>query len=157
MANFANIANVIEGIINNQLSATRTNQGTWEWYNALQRIMSANRFTGTPRVDGPVAVTGTDRDVEAGAVRLFGILVDNAMAAEDGYVAIYNTNTVTEGSTNAVAYLWAPRAAITCYVFPNGITLDTAFTVSDILGTEAGLEAGTATTSGLTILSVYTE
>ena len=82
MANFATIATTLEGAISNELTLARTNQGIWEWYNALQRIVSANRFTGTVRMDGPVLLTATDRDVETGAVELFGLLVDNSMAAE---------------------------------------------------------------------------
>jgi hypothetical protein len=42
------------------------------------------------------------------------------------------------------------------YVFCNGHVLGTGLTVEDILGTEAGLEAGTGSTSGITVLLVYT-
>ena len=158
MANFASVGNILEGIINSQLSATRINQGVWEWYNALQRIVSANKDAGTVRVVGPKLITAEDA-IETGAVTLYGVLVDNAMAAEDGYLAVVNLTTAnwTAGTDNAQNYLWAPRAAMTTYVFPGGITMDTAFTVEDILGTEVGLEAGTGTTSGLTYLVVYTE
>jgi hypothetical protein len=158
MANYASIINRVEGIINNEISSSRGNQGAWEWHNALQRIVSQNRFTGTARVYGPTAISA-ETEIESNAVRLFGILVDNSMAAEDGYVAVANLTAAnwTAGTSNAVAYLWAPRNAVTTYVFPGGLVLDTAFTVEDILGTEAGLEAGTGTTSGLTVVAVYTE
>lgn len=157
MANFAAIGTTLEGILNTQLNLARSHQGVWEWYNALSRIMSANRFTGTPRIDGPVQLTATDRDVEAAAVLLFGLLVDNTQAAEDAFIIGYNTNTVTEGTTDFQFALWAPRNAIQCYVFPNGIDFATAYTLSDSLGTTVGIEAGTLSTTHPTVLSVYTE
>ena len=157
MANFASIATTLEGALANELTLARTNQGIWEWYNALQRIMSANRFTGTPRMDGPVLLTATDRDIETGAVVIFGFLIDNSMAAEDLYLLVYNVNAVTEGTTDATGLLFAPRNAITTYVMPNGLTHDTAFTISAALGTTVGQEAGTAPTTFPTVISVYTE
>jgi len=157
MANFASIGTTLEGILNTQLNLARSTQGIWEWYNALHRIVSANRFTGTPRIDGPVLLTATDRDVESGAVRLFGLLVDNTMAAEDLYLLTYNTNTVTEGTTDALEIMWCARNAITTAVFPDGLVFDTAFTVSAALGTTVGLEAGTGPTTFPTYLAVYTE
>lgn len=158
MANFASIATTLEGIINTQLSLTRSDQGVWEWFNSLQKVMSSNRFSGTPRVVGP-ALISAETAIETGAVVLFGVLVDNSMAAEDGYLAIVNLTTAnwTAGTDNALAYLWSPRNTQQYYVFPKGITMDTAFTIEDILGTEVGLEAGTGTTSGLTHIVVYTE
>lgn len=160
MANFASVANVLEGIINNQLTFARHNQGIWEWYNALSRIMSANRFSGTPRVVSSAVIGGTgaaDVDIEAGAVRLFGVLADNSMAAEDAYVLLYNTATVTEGTTDTLGALWVARATIGTYVFCDGIAFDTAFTASGSIGTEAGLEAGTLNTTAMTAVFVYTE
>lgn len=157
MANFASIATTLEGALANELNLARGSQGVWEWYNALQRIMSQNRFTGTPRMDGPVQLTATDRDVEAGAVVLFGLLADNSQAAEDAFILTYNTNTVTEGTTDFLAVLWAPRNAISTVVFPEGVTFSTAFTISDSLGTTVGLEAGTLSTTHPTIIAIYTE
>lgn len=158
MANYAAVYNRVEGIISNEISSTRGNQGAWEWHNALQRIVSQNRFTDTVRVYGPTAITA-ETEVEGNAVRLFGVLIDNAMAAEDAYLAVANLTAAnwTAGTSNAITYLWAPRASIMPYVFPNGIVLDTAFTIEDILGTEVGLEAGTGSTSGVTVVAVYTE
>ena len=158
MANYASVVNRVEGIINNELASARSNQGTWEWHNALQRIVSQNRFSGTPRVYGPTLITA-ETEVEAGAVSLFGVLVDNAGASENVYLAVANLTAAnwTAGTSNAVMYLWAPAATITPYVFANGIALDTAFTIEDILGTEAGLEAGTGSAAGVTVVAVYTE
>lgn len=158
MANFASVSNRLEGIVNNEFNSSRGNQGAWEWYNALQRIVSANRFTGTVRVVGPKLITAED-EIESNAVRIFGIAIDNAMAAEDAYLAVTNLTAAnwTAGTNNATMYLWAPRNSMQFYVFPSGIVHDTAFTVEDILGTEAGLEGGTGSTSGVTYTAVYTE
>jgi hypothetical protein len=158
MANFASVANRLEGILNQELTASRSNQGNWEWYNALSRIMSANRFSGTPRVYGPTLVTA-ETEVESGAVILFGVLLDNAMSGEDAYLAIANLTAAnwTAGTDNSKGYLYVPRSSQLGYVFSNGLVLDTAFTVEDILGTEAGIEAGTGSTSGVTAVLVYTE
>ena len=158
MANFQQISPLLEGIIGSQLSSTRGHQGVWEWFNALSRTMSASRLTGTARVYGPTAVTA-ETEIDSGAVRLFGVLIDNSMAAEDVYLSLANLTAAnwTAGTSNSQGYLWAPRAAITVYVFPEGLVFSTAFTVEDILGTEVGLEAGTGSTSGVTVLAVYTE
>jgi hypothetical protein len=158
MANFASVANLLEGIINSQLTFARHNQGVWEWYNALQRIMSANRFTGTPRVYGPTTVTA-ETEIEAGAVRLFGVLLDNAMSGEDAFLAIANLTAAnwTAGTSDPKGYLYVPRSTCLGYLYSDGLALDTAFTIEDILGTEAGIEAGTGSTSGVTVVAVYTE
>ena len=158
MANFAAIANRLEGIINQEMNATRSNQGSWEWYNALARIMSSNRFSGTPRVYGPTLITA-ETGIETGAVRLFGLLLDNAMSGEDAYIAVANlaTGDWTAGTDNAKGYFYIPRSTTLGYVLADGLALDTAFTIEDILGTEAGIEAGTGSTSGVTVVAVYTE
>lgn len=158
MANVASIANRLEGIINQEMSSARSNQGSWEWYNALVRVMSANRFSGTPRVYGPALITA-ETEIESGAVRLFGLLIDNAMSGEDAFVAVANLTAAnwTAGTSNPLGYFYVPRATTLGYVLPDGLAFSTAFTVEDILGTEAGIEGGTGSTSGVTVVAVYTE
>ena len=156
MANFQRIATSLEGVIQTQLTLARTNQGIWEWFNALQKVMSSNRFSGTPKYWGLQATTGaTDIDVETAAVTLFGVLIDNSMTAEDCYVSVYNTNTVTAGTTLSQHY-WGERNSITTYVIPNGRAYGTAFSVTDSIGTNAGLEAGTLATTPPNVILVYT-
>ena len=160
MANFANIANTLEGIINNQLNLARSNQGVWEWYNGLQRIMSPTRWTGTPRVSGPTLTTGaTEIVVDADAVRVFGVLIDNSMAAEDAYVGLGDVDgAFVPGTDNVLGpYLWALRATMQTYLFPEPLEFDLGVIIFDSLGTQAGLEAGTASTTGSTTVVVYTD
>jgi hypothetical protein len=116
------------------------------------------RETGTPRVSAYTLFGGTDEvTVEAGAVRVFGLVIDNSMAAEDAFIALYNTATPVEGTTNTVGYLWGPRNRVSTYAF-RAIVFDTAFTWSSVLGTEVGLEAGTLTTANGTQAGfIYTE
>ena len=156
MANFLSIEHQLEGALNNQLTLARTNQGVWEWFNALKRIVSANRVTETPRVFGPRATTGaTDIDVSTTAGTVWGILIDNSMSAEDTYVSLYNSNTVTLGTTDSKGYYWGERNKVTTHVFADGIPFATAISVADGIGTEAGLEAGTASTTAPTVIILY--
>lgn len=155
MANFELIKHTLEGTINTQLNATRTNQGAWEWFNALYRIVSQNRFTGTATIYGPTLVTAATV-VTTSPGTLFGALIDNAMSAEDAYLAVADDAAFVAGTDNAMMYLWAPRASQVQYVFCNGISWTVDLSIEDILGTEAGLEAGTGSTSGVTVVLVYT-
>lgn len=157
MANFEQQKNLIEGVINTQLNSTRQTQGAWEWFNALYRIVSAQRFGGAVKVYGPALVTAaTVVEASAGA-SLFGVLLDNAMAAEDAYLAVADDAAFVAGTDNAKDYLFVPRASQRYYVLAEPETFATALSIEDILGTEAGLEAGTGSTSGITVMLVYTK
>jgi hypothetical protein len=162
MANFANIANRLEGIINNEMPAARSHQGLWEWYNALARIMSANRFTGTPRVVGPKTSpdAGTATDVETNAVKLFGMLIDNSNSAEDVWLLGYDlaTGDVTVGTSLTKIVVWVPRATIVPVLYPNGFDLTVSFSYHANTGTQAALEGTTGVTgTNPDVVFVYTE
>ena len=160
MANFALIANALEGAINNQLNATRGTQGVWEWYNALQRNMSQLRWTGTARMYGPAVSTGaTEIVVDADAVRVFGVLIDNSMAAEDAYLGLGDVDgAFTPGTDNVLGpYLWALRATMQTYLFLDPLEFDLGVIIFDGLGTQVGLEAGTAATTAPTNIVIYTD
>ena len=160
MANFAQIATTLEGLLSNQLSSTRGNQGVWEWYNALQRIMSANRFTATPRIVGPrVAVTGSNT-LESNAVTLFGVLIDNGGTenafTEASDVAVTGANDNTLGPI-----LYTPSATMNMYAFPNGLGFANGLFYDVLLATNTALEAGTEISAANLLLHntvwVYTE
>lgn len=155
MANFELIKHTLEGSLN-QLASARTNQGVWEWFNALYRIVSQNRFTGTAQIYGPKLLASGTNVVETVPVVVFGILVDNSMAAEDAYAYLGNA-AITPGTTDTQGYFWAPRATISSYVFANGNVHSTKLEVGTVLGTEAGLEGGTASTTQCTVILVYTK
>lgn len=157
MADWSRIQHQVDALIGGVASA-RSDQSLWTGREALRHLIQDFRETGTPRVSAYTLFAGADDvDVEANAVRLFGAVIDNSMAAEDAYIALYNTATPVEGTTNTLGYLWAPRNRAVVYVF-RAIVFDTAFTWSSILGTEVGLEAGTLTTANGTQAGfIYTE
>ena len=160
MANFAQIATTLEGLLNGQLNLARSNQGVWEWYNALQRIMSANRFADTPRIIGPrVAVTGSNT-LESNAVTLFGVLIDNG-GTENAYTEASNV-AVTGGNDDTLGpMLYTPSATMNAYVFPNGLSFANGLFYDVVLATNAALEAGTEISAANLLLHstvwVYTE
>ena len=162
MANFASVATYLEGVISNGMSV-RSNQGVWEWYNALSRIMSANRFSGTPRVVGLSTIGDTDyNNIEtAAADRLvFGLLVDNSNAAEAVWVTVADLTAAnaTPGTDLFNIAMWVPSTTIETAVFCNGVLFTTALSWFAGTGTAAGLEGGTGVTgTNPTGIIVYTE
>lgn len=157
MADWSRIQHQVDNVISS-VSTARSDQALWTWREALRRLIQDFRETGTPRVSAYSLFDGTnDVDVEAGATRLFGAVIDNSMAAEDAFIALYNTATPTEGTTDTLGYLWAPRNRVSVYAF-RPIVFSTAMTWSSVLGTEVGLEAGTLTTANGTQVSlIYSE
>lgn len=156
MANFALISNYLEGNLSSQLASARQTQGVWEWYNALFRIMSANRFSGTATVFGPKQLAAGTNVVETVATVVFGILIDNSQAAEDAQVQLSNV-AATPGTTDIFGSYFGPRATMKEYVFADGLTFSSRLEVFSTLGTNAGLEAGTASTTQPTVMIVYTK
>jgi hypothetical protein len=160
MANFAAVANTLEGIINSQINSSRSNQGVWEWYNALQRIVSSNAFTGTVRVVGPrVAVTGSNT-IESNAVTLFGVLIDNG-GTENVFTEISDV-AVTGGNDDTLGpYLYTPTVVMNTYLFPSGLSFANGLFYDTVLATSVGLEAGTEISTANLLLHksvfVYTE
>ena len=163
MANFESIRTRLEGIVNNELTFARHNQGIWEWFNALHRIISANRWAGTPRVVGPSAVADVAyNNIETTAAdrQVFGLLVDNSNAAEAVWVTVADLTAAnaTPGTDLFNIALWVPSATIETVVFPNGLLFSTALSWFAGTGTAAGLEGGTGVTgTNPTGVIVYTE
>lgn len=157
MANFASISNQLEGIINSQLSSARTNQGVWEWYNALQRITSANYVTGTLRVVGPLTLVDGSNTIETNAVVVYGALVDNSHATENIFALLSDVAVAGGDDSTLDSMLFAAANKISTYVFPSGAVHANGFFIGDVLGTSAGQEAGTAVTTQASVVVVYTE
>ena len=160
MANFALIRNQLEGLIQSQLNSTRATQGAWEWFNALSRIMSSNRYSGTCRVVGPrVAVTGSNT-IESGAVTLFGVLIDNG-GTENAYTEASDV-AVTGGNDNTLGpMLYTPSATMNEYLFADGLSFANGLFYDVVLATNTALEAGTEISAANLLLHstvfVYTE
>lgn len=156
MANFAVIGTLLEGILATQLNATRHTQGVWEWYNALYRIISQNRFSGTPTVYGPKQLAAGTNVVETVASTVFGLLIDNGQAAEDAQVQLSNV-AATPGTTDIFGSYFGQRASMRAYVFSDGLPFSSRLEIFSTLGTNAGLEGGTASTTQPTVVIVYTK
>lgn len=160
MANFEKKKNLLEGIINSQLNATRQDQGTWEWFNALQRIVSQQRIGGEVGIYGPAEALDADFvAVTAGAATLWGALVDNSNAAEAVFVSILDGGAgLTPGTEHIPGHLaFVPAATMRTFLYPQGVAYATSIAVYAGTGTSAGLEAGTGVTGvNPTIVLVYT-
>lgn len=160
MANFASIGTQLEGTLNTQLSATRSGQGVWEWFNALSRITSANYVSGTLRVVGPrVAVTGSNT-IESNAVTLYGVLIDNG-GTENSFMEISDV-AVTGGNDDTIGpMLYVKSATMKTYLFPSGLDFADGLFYDVVLATNAALEAGTEISAANLLLHkailVYTE
>ena len=162
MANFQAVSNVIEGIINSQLNSTRINQGVWEWYNALQRIVSANYVTGTVKIYGPAAVADSDFvAIETGASTVYGALLDNSNAAEAVFVQMLDGDaSLTPGTEHQPGVIMhVPAASMKTFLWPSGANYPTTgIAVFAGTGTDAALETTTGVTgTNPTIVVVYTE
>lgn len=161
MANFEIVRNQLEGIINSQLAAARTNQGVWEWFNALQRITSSNRIGGTVYVYGPASVNDADFvAVRTGAATLWGALVDNSISNEAVWVsALDGDATLTPGTEHQPGVIiHVPAATMLTFVYPSGISYPTTgIAVMAQTGTDAALETTTGVTgTNPTAVLVYT-
>ena len=156
MANFELINHALEGALSTQISSTRGNQDMWEWFNALFRVVSQNRYTGTCKIYGPRQLSAGTNVIETTPASVFGILVDNSQAAEDAFVATANA-AATPGTTDTQSYSFAPRAAVSTFLFFPPKVNNRRLEIFSVLGTEAGLEAGTASTTQPTVIVVYTQ
>lgn len=156
MANFELAKNIVEGSINTQLNATRATQGAWEWFNALYRIVSSVRYTGTVTTYGPKQLSAGTNVVETVAVTLFGALADNSMAAEPLLLQFSNV-AATPGTTDILGALFVPSVTMRYLVWPDGQVHSSRLEVFSTLSTNAGLEAGTASTTQPTVMLVYTK
>lgn len=145
MANFAAIANQLEGILANQINGGRSTQGMWEWYNALSRVVSQNRFSGTAAVWHGTIPDAADETITA-TVRLFGILVDNSNSAEPVHVEIADVADADGGDDLLAGFVFVPSASQRYVVYPEPYVFSTGLSFIAGTGTRAGLEAGTAVT-----------
>lgn len=156
MANFELQKHRLEGTINTLLNAARQTQGAWEWFNALYRVVSSVRLGGAVTMYGPTQLAAGTNVIETVAVSLFGILVDNSMAAEDLYLVTSNVAS-TPGTTNDLGLHWVPRAAQRYLVWTEPQVFSARLEVFSVLGTTVGQKAGTASTTQPTIVLVYTK
>lgn len=143
------------------------NQGSALIPDMVRQIASRADLTFTNlRVTKPVLFDGTnDVDVEAGTVGLIAIIAaTNASQSEDVGVLVYETASVTEGTTRHVAMLGVDAAGTTATgkmfyaVYPEPITLAAlSWSVVDN-GSDGDLEGtGLGDASGVKVMFVYAE
>ena len=118
VGNAGAVKNLLEGIVATEYVGTRSNQGVALFPEMVYRILTRSDLTeANARVWGPKLFDGTnDEDVESGAVRLIGILVDNTEAAENA-ICIYSTATVVEGTTDPEFVGAVDASEMQAYVF----------------------------------------
>lgn len=161
VGNLGAVKNLLEGFLAHEFIANGvpTNQGLSLLPEMVERIASRADLTYTNlRVTAPAAFAATNVDVESGAVGLIAVVISNDEAANDTAVAIYGTTTVTEGTTDPLGGIYVVgQQECKAFVLPEPLPL-AALSYSAMLGTEAGIEAGTLSTSGaVTVMLVYAE
>lgn len=161
VGNLGAVKNLLEGFISHEFIASGAplNQGLSLLPEMVERIASRADLTYTNlRVTAPAVNTSADVDVEAGAVGLIAVVVQNDEATDQTAVVIYATNTVTEGTTDPLGGMYVAAAQTTqVYVLPQPLAL-AALSWSASLGTTVGIEAGTLSTAGaVKVMLVYAE
>ena len=145
MANFAAIENSLEGVLANQINGGRSTQGMWEWFNALKKIVSSNRFSGTAAYWHGTIPDAADETIAA-TVRLFGILGDNSNSAEPVHVEIADVADADGGDDLLAGYIFVPSVSARYMLYSEPYVFSTGLSFIAGTGTRAGLEAGTAVT-----------
>jgi len=158
VGNYGAVMHQLQGFIASEFALARSHQGLSYFPQLIQLVASdASLAEANLRVTAPRFFDGTnDVDVEAGAVRLLGIVVDNTEAASNALV-IYETNTVTEGTTDIELYLELDASEARAIVIPGGLPL-AALSWSATDGGNAAMEAGTlSAANSLKVMLVYAE
>lgn len=92
--------------------------------------------------------------VKASSTVLYELELDNtANAAAVSYTKLYNTGTVTVGTTAPDGIFMIPAATKITVVFPGGVTYGTAFSVATV--TTGGTAGTTSPVSSVAIKLVY--
>jgi hypothetical protein len=168
VGNLGATLNQLQGYIASEFNASTVqahNQGLSILPEMVRMIASrADLSEANLRVTAPRLFDGTnDVDVEAGACKLIAIVAQaNTSQLEDGAVLLYETNTVTEGTTRHLLALNLDASAtvFTTYmaVFPEPVPF-TALSWSVVdNGTDGDIEGTTlGDASGVRVMLVYAE
>lgn len=161
--------NLLEGFLASEFAPATYNrtQGTAAIVDFVRQIASRADLTySNLRVTAPVLFDGTnDVDVESGAVGLIAIIAaTNSSAAEDEAVLVYETNTVTEGTTRYTAMLNVDAGGTTAtgkmysVVFPEPLAMAAlSWSVVDN-GADTDIEGVTlGDANGTKVMLVYAE
>ena len=169
IGNLGSSLNLLEGYLASEFadSTYNRNQGSALLVDMVRQIASRADLTySNLRVTGPRLFDGSaDVDVESGAVGLIAIVAaTNASQSEDVGVLVYETNTVTEGTTRHVAMLGVDAAGTTATgkmyyaVYPEPLALAAlSWSVVDN-GADGDLEGtGLGDANGVKVMFVYAE
>ena len=96
---------------------------------------------------------GTAVVVKASSTVLYEIELDNTANAAISYTKLFNTGTVSVGSTVPDTVLMIPASAKITLVFPNGVTFPTA--LSECTTTAGGTAGSTSPSSAVAVKMVY--
>lgn len=100
------------------------------------------------------ALGATKVDVKASSTNVKYIYIDNTANAAASYLKLYNTNTVTVGTTAPDAIFMAPASTKVQFPIPDGWTFGTALSVACV--TTGGTAGTTAPTSAVVVRIAYT-
>lgn len=170
VGNLGVVMNQLRGFIASEFNAgstSVTNQGLSILPEMVERIASRADLTESNlRVTAPTLFDGTnDVDVESGAVKLIAVVAQtNSSAAEDEAVILYETNSVTEGTTRYVLSMNVDAAAsqatskLYLAVFPEPIAMAAlSWSVVDN-GADGDIEGTTlGDANGTKVMLVYAE
>lgn len=114
--------------------------------------------TNNPLIANSVLFTATDLAEVAVAVKassavIYQIEVDNTANAAASYLKIYNTGTVTVGTTVPDLVLMVPASVSRAVAIPLGLTFGTAVSVA--CTTAGGTAGATGPTSDVLVRIVY--
>ena len=157
LGNLGAVRNLLDNFVATTYVGARSHQGVALFPELCARVATRADLTYTNlRVYGPDTFDGTnDVDIEAGAVGLIGVLIDNTEAAINALV-IYNTATVTEGTTDPKLVITVPASSMLAVVFPEPVAL-AAFSYSAIDGDQTAGGTTLAAASSLISTFVYCE
>ena len=96
---------------------------------------------------------GTSIGVKASSTVLYEMELDNTANGAATYMRLYNTASVTPGTTVPDCIIMVPASVTRTIVIPSGLTFGTALSVTS--GTSATLATVTAPSSAFSIKFVY--
>lgn len=112
----------------------------------LSILSGASLFTDTSNADTAVAV-------KASSASIYQLELDNTANAAATYMRMYNTTSVTVGTTVPDALYMVPPATKITMTYPEGVVWDTAVTISS--GSSSVLGTTTAPVSAFAVRIVY--
>jgi hypothetical protein len=109
-------------------------------------LTGAKLFTDSANGSTAVAVVAASNVI-------YELELDNTANGAATFMRLYNTGSVTVGTTVPTSIIMVPASTKITMVLPSGVTFDTALTISS--GTSATLATTTAPSSAFAVKIVY--